>query len=156
MRKALASLKVRPLRTKLTPSVQFTSWLKQQVIGNDLYFGNDCELRDVDEGGVVRITGDDITGDEVQLHLASGKDAVSLAVKWKGELSFVLTQNLDLKKLKQDGMLKHEMGEIKDLEGHIAQLDAELVLMMRTFREVLPAIVDAVGGLENTGEQNAR
>ena len=63
--------------------------------------GDECELRDpVDGGAVVRCTKHELQNDEIRKHLEAGKQASRLALVLDDHVSFVLGEDLVVRKLK--------------------------------------------------------
>ncbi|MED5607961.1 recombination-associated protein RdgC [Pseudomonas sp. JH-2] len=148
LREALGSLPVRPLSVKVAPSATLTDWVKTQEAAGDFFVLDECELRDTHEdGGVVRCKRQDLTSDEIQLHLSSGKLVTQLALAWSDKLSFVLDDKLAIKRLRFEELLQ-EQAEKDGGDDALGQLDASFILMMLTFGQFLPALFEALGGEE--------
>lgn len=146
LREALGSLPVRPVTVKQAPSSVLTQWLKSGETQNDFFVLDECELRDTHEdGGVVRCKRQDLAGDEIQLHLSSGKLVTQLALAWQDKLSFVLDDKLTIKRLRFEELLQ-EQAEQDGGDDADAQFDASFVLMMLTLMEFIPALLEALGG----------
>ncbi|MGV8287284.1 recombination-associated protein RdgC, partial [Pseudomonas aeruginosa] len=65
----------------------------------DFHVLDECELRDTHEdGGVVRCKRQDLTSEEIQLHLTAGKLVTQLSLAWSDKLSFVLDDKLAVKR----------------------------------------------------------
>lgn len=148
LREVIGSLPVRPVAVKIAPTATFTDWLKTQEPAEHFYVRDNCELREVAEGGgVVRLKGQDLMGEEVQLHLSTGKVCTRLALAYKDELSFVLNDRLSLSRLKFEALLTEKAAQDggDDEAGHF---DASFVLMMATLRAFLPYLFEVLGGEE--------
>lgn len=146
LREVIGSLPVRPVAVKITPSAILTEWFKTQKPAPDFYVLDECELRDTHEdGGVVRCVRQDMTGDEVQLHLATGKQVTKASLAWQDKLSFVLDDRMNIRRLRFEDLLT-DQAEVDGGDDAAGQLDAGLILMMLTFREFLPALYEAFGG----------
>ena len=148
LREALGSLPVRPLSVKIAPSATLTDWVKSQKAADDFHVLDECELRDTHEdGGVVRCKRQDLTSEEIQLHLSTGKLVTQLSLAWQDKLSFVLDDKLAIKRLRFEDLLQ-EQAEEDGGDDAISQLDASFTLMMMTFVEFLPKLFEALGGEE--------
>jgi len=109
LREAIGSLPVRPLTVKIAPSATMTDWVKAQKAAADFHVLDECELRDTHEdGGIVRCKRQDLTGEEVQLHMSSGKQVTQLSLGWQDKLSFVLDDKLVVKRLKFEDLLQEQ------------------------------------------------
>ena len=146
LREAIGSLPVRPLAVKIAPSATMTDWVKAQKAAADFHVLDECELRDTHEdGGIVRCKRQDLTGEEVQLHMTSGKQVTQLSLAWQDKLSFVLDDKLVVKRLKFEDLLQ-EQAEQDGGDDDLGQQDASFTLMMLTLIEFLPALFEALGG----------
>ncbi len=146
LREAIGSLPVRPLTVKIAPSATMTDWVKAQQAAADFHVLDECELRDTHEdGGIVRCKRQDLTGEEVQLHMSSGKQVTQLSLAWQDKLSFVLDDKLVVKRLKFEDLLQ-EQAEQDGGDDDLSQQDASFTLMMMTLIEFLPALFEALGG----------
>lgn len=148
LREALGSLPVRPLSVKVAPTATFTGWMKSQHASNGLVLLDECELRDTHEdGGIVRCKRQDLGSDEVQNHLAAGKLVTKLSLAWSDKLSLLIDDKLALKRLRFEDLLQ-EQAEQDGGDDALAQQDASFTLMMLTFVEFLPQLIEALGGEE--------
>ena len=139
---------MRPVSVKIAPTATLTEWVKTQEAAKDFYVLDECELRDTDEdGGVVRCKRQDLTSDEIQLHLSSGKLVTQLSLAWQDKLSFVLDDKLVVKRLRFEDLLQ-EKAEQDGGDDSLSQLDASFTLMMLTLVEFLPQLIEALGGEE--------
>lgn len=146
LREAIGSLAIRPLAVKVAPSATLTNWVKNQQAAQGLHILEDCELRDThEEGGIIRCKRQDLTSEEIQLHLKSGKLVTQLALAWQDKLSFLLDDKLTVKRLKFEDLLQEEA----DKEGGddaASQFDASFTLMMLTLAEFIPLLLSNLGG----------
>lgn len=148
LREVIGSLPVRPLTVKVSPSATMTDWVKTQKAADNFFVLDECELRDTHEdGGIVRCKRQDLTGDEIQLHLSTGKVVTQLSLAWQDKLSFVLDDKLVVKRLKFEDLLQ-DQAEQDGGDEALGQLDASFTLMMLTFGEFLPELFEALGGEE--------
>ncbi|MCG8295310.1 MULTISPECIES: recombination-associated protein RdgC [Pseudomonas] len=148
LREVMGSLPVRPVTVKVAPAATMTDWVKSQQAAEGFYVLDECELRDTGEdGGIVRCKRQDLTGEEIQLHLSTGKVVTQLALAWQDKLSFVLDDKTVIKRLKFEELLQ-EQAEQDGGEEAQQQFDASFTLMMMTFTEFLPALFEALGGEE--------
>ncbi|MBF3053567.1 recombination-associated protein RdgC [Pseudomonas aeruginosa] len=148
LREAIGSLPVRPVTVMVAPSATLTEWVKAQEAQGDFQVLADCTLRDThEEGGSVKCKDQDLTSEEIQLHLTAGKLVTQLALAWSDKLSFVLDEKLAISRIRFEDLLQEQA--LKDGgDDAMAQLDATFTLMMLTFSEFLPALFSALGGLQ--------
>ncbi|MFD1261350.1 recombination-associated protein RdgC [Entomomonas asaccharolytica] len=148
LREALGSLPIRPVTVKVAPSATLTDWIKTQKSAQGFQVLEDCELRDTHEdGGVVRCKRQDLTSEEIQIHLKSGKVVTQLALAWQDKLSFILDDKFAIKRIKFEDLLLEEADKVGG-DDAVSQFDATFTLMMLTFAEFLPALLQALGGEE--------
>ena len=148
LREVIGSLPVRPLAVKIAPSAVMTEWVKTQKAADNFFVLDECELRDTHEdGGIIRCKRQDLTSDEIQLHLSTGKVVTQLSLAWQDKLSFVLDDKLVVKRLKFEDLLQ-DQAEQDGGDDDLGQQDASFTLMMLTFGEFLPQLFEALGGEE--------
>ena len=148
LREAIGSLSVRPLTVKMAPTAVLTEWVKTQQAAEHFTALDECELRDPQEdGGIIRCKRQDLTSDEIQLHLSTGKQVTQLSLAWQDKLSFVLDEKMIVKRLRFEDLLQ-DQAEQDGGDDDLSQQDASFTLMMLTFGEFLPQLFDALGGEE--------
>ena len=146
LRKAVEALAVRPLSTQMSPQVVMTGWLTEGEAFGNFGIEDECELKLPEEdGAVVRCLRQDLHTDEVRNHLASGKCVTKLALTWADRMSFVLTEDLVIRRLGYLDLLQDEAksaGAVDDDE----QFDANLAIMTGELDKLLPELIEALGG----------
>ena len=148
LREAIGSLPVRPLTVKMAPTAVLTEWVKTQQAAQHFTVLDECELRDPQEdGGIIRCKRQDLTSDEIQLHLSTGKQVTQLSLAWQDKLAFVLDEKMIVKRLRFEDLLQ-DQAEQDGGDDDLSQQDASFTLMMLTFGEFLPQLFDALGGEE--------
>lgn len=143
LRETLGSLPVHPPRPPQPPELLMTQWVTVGDLPMGLTLGDECELRDAsDDKAVVRCRGHDLACEEIATHLRSGKQVTKLALDWREGLTFILQEDLSLKRLRfADDLL--EEGLDGDLEDEEARLDAEFILMTGEIRGLLACLEQA-------------
>lgn len=148
LRETLGTLRARPPRPVHPPVSLMTAWVNGGELPEGLALGDECELRDArDERSVVRCRGQDLAGEEISTHLRAGKEVVKLALDWQERLSFVLQEDLSLKRLRFADALIEESEELQS-EDPGARFDAELAILVLELRGLLDHLqrLFAVGG----------
>ena len=149
LRETLESLPAKLPDPDKTPSTIMTDWLLQDSAPADFVPGDACELRDADDkAGVVRCSGQDLASDEMLNHLRAGKRVTKLALAWDERLSFVLAEDLSLKRLRVGEALLEEMDDT-DLDP-IARLDAEFAILALQVRQLIARLDEVFGLLPGT------
>lgn len=148
LREVIGSLPVRPVSVKIAPAATLTDWLKLEKAAEDFFVLDNCNLTDThDDGGRVNFKNQDLTSDELKLHLSTGKQAISLDLAWKDHLTFCLDDKLAIKRIRFADLLQ-DQAAADGGEDQLGQLDASFALMGLTFSHFLPALFEALGGEE--------
>ncbi|RDZ26456.1 recombination-associated protein RdgC [Lysobacter silvisoli] len=144
IRRALGSFPALPLNAEVAPRSVLTGWVAGEPLPTGLSLGDECELRDpVDQGAVVKCQRQELQSDEIGKHLETGKQVTRLALTLDDHVSFVLGEDLVIRKFKLlDGAVDSlESTERDDLR---AELDARFALMSgevkRLFNVLEPAL----------------
>ena len=105
--------------------------------------GEECKLEDPVAGGaVVHCQNQELRCDEIDRHVEAGKQATQLALVFDGSVSFVLSDDLSIKKLRfLDGALDKLDGCGDD--GLRAELDARFTLQTSELGRVFDVLADA-------------
>ena len=126
------------VQTQLSPATAMAHWLSTQEAPRDFTVDRECELKQPDsEKAAVRYAHHTLEIDEVAEHIKQGKLPVSLALTWDSRVSFVLTEQFALKKIK--------MLDIA-LDGKESGFDADVAVATGELGELIPALVEALGG----------
>lgn len=101
LREALGSFPAVPLAPEEGPRVLLTDWLARGDLPEGLALGDECELRDPSSasGAIWRGRRQDLDAEEVKEHLRSGKQVTRLGLVFRDRLSFVLGDDLVIRKL---------------------------------------------------------
>lgn len=129
VRRALGSFPALPLNAETSTRVLLTSWIAGEPMPDGLELGDECELRDpADRGAVVKCQRQELVGAEIGKHLEAGKQCTRLALHFRERLSFVLSDDLVVRKLKfLDGAVQSLEDSERDTLA--AELDARFALM---------------------------
>ena len=106
-----------------------TGWISGEPLPDGFSLGEECELKDtIDGGAVVKCQNQELLSDEIRKHLESGKQVTRLALVLDDHVSFVLGEDLVLRKLKfLDGAV--DQLENTERDSLHAELDARYALM---------------------------
>ncbi len=137
-----APLAIPQVRT--APGELMTRWLNDaSTLPEDLALGDECELQDTgEEAGTVRCRRQDLTSEEIRNHLEAGKRCVKLALTWADSLTFVLIDDLGVRRLKYSDELQEQVGEADEAE----RFDAEFTLMALELSRFVPRLAEVFGG----------
>lgn len=155
LRHALGSFPALPLNAESSPRALMTGWIAGEPLPEGFAIGDEAELRDpIDGGAVVKYQRQELHGDEIRQHLEAGKQVSRLALSFDEHVSFVLGEDLVLRKLKfLDGAVEDlENSERDSLE---AELDARFALMSAELAKLFVALERALK-LSRPQDQDAR
>lgn len=140
--KALDGLALTLLQTRLSPTAAMSEWLIAQEAPAGFSVDRECELKAADESkAVVRYTRHPLDTEEVRHYVQSGKLPTRLALTWDSRVSFVLTENLQLKKLTFLDVVFEGATSRQD-EG----FDADVTIATGELRKLWPDLLEGLGG----------
>jgi recombination associated protein RdgC len=149
LRSTVGELPVAFPRTQENPPVVMTRWLSDGAVPGDITVEQECELRAADEdGGIIRCRQQDLTAPEIQHHLASGKQAIRLALRWEDRLSFSLDDRLNVRRLRFLDTVLDGIGDI-DSDDALQRFDADFSIMTLELAKFLPRLLELFGGESN-------
>ncbi|MGW8276035.1 recombination-associated protein RdgC [Xanthomonas axonopodis] len=144
IRGMLGSFPALPLNAEVAPRAVLTGWIAGEPLPESLSIGEEAELRDPIEGGaIVKCQHQELRGDEIEKHLEAGKQVTKLALVLDDNLSFVLGEDLVLRKLK---FLDGALDQLDDVEGDgmRAELDARFALQSAEMRRLFLVLEQAL------------
>jgi recombination associated protein RdgC len=144
LRHALGSFPALPLNAELSPRALLTGWIAGEPLPAGFALGDECELKDpVDGGAIVKCQRQELLGDEIRKHLESGKQVSKLALVFDDHVSFVLGEDLVVRKLKfLDGAV--DQLENTERDSLNAELDARYALMSAELARLFTALEKAL------------
>ena len=99
IRHALGSFPALPVNAEVAPRSVLTGWIAGEPLPEGLSLGDECELKDAaDKGAVVKCQRQELQGDEIGKHLEAGKQVTRLALTLDDHVSFVLGEDLVVRK----------------------------------------------------------
>lgn len=144
LREALGSFPALPVNAETAPRAVMTGWVAGDALPEGVSLGDECELRDpADTGAVVKVQRMELAGEEIDTHLQAGKQVTRLALGIDEHLSFVLGEDLVVRKFKLlDGAIDQlEGSENGDMR---AELDARFALMAGEFKRLFAMLEGAL------------
>ncbi|GAB3484422.1 recombination-associated protein RdgC [Marinomonas epiphytica] len=132
----LGSFQMTPLQAQVSPGALMTEWLVNNEVPASLETGDECEIQDGSEDKAkIRFKSLEPLSEDVTRHLADGMTVKNLALRWADKISFVLHEDLTLRKIKFDDTLKDSA--FNDSQGGgLSDMDANFALMSLTLREL--------------------
>lgn len=150
LRKTLGGLPAIPLNTVDKPVITMTQWLLHQNPPADITIEDECELRAPEEdGGIIRCKRHDLALPEIKNHLDTGKQVIKLAVNWENRLSFILDENLAVKRLKFLDLIQEQVGDA-EASTFEEKFDVDFSIMTAELAHFLPRLLAIFGGENRT------
>jgi recombination associated protein RdgC len=145
IREALGSFPAVPLAPEEGPRVLMTDWLANGELPAGLALGDECELRDpaTATGAIAKCRRQDLDADEVKEHLRNGKQVFQLGLVFDDRISFVLGEDLIVRKLKFLDVVMDELGD--SFEDAQAEADAGFALLTLELERLLSKLEEWFG-----------
>lgn len=142
--KSLNGVSMIPLKTKTSPVVAMTSWLTENDSPPQFSVDQDCELKSRGEhAATVRYVKHSLEIEEIAKHTKGGKDVTRLAMTWADKVSFMLHENMQLKRIAPLDIIKEQAA--MDADGDA--FDTDFVLMTGELTKLIDAMVEVLGGM---------
>jgi len=143
--KTVDDLPVKLLHTELSPVAAMTDWLAGENAPAGFTIDRELELRATGESkATVRYANHALEGEEILAHIAAGKRATRLGLTWNDRISFVLTEQLQIKRLEFLDIIKEESTTLADNADEMFDLD--FTLMTGELARMLADLTEALGG----------
>ncbi len=145
--KTISPFPLLPLHLNMSPSAAMTAWLAQEEAPAGFSIDQDIELRaNTEMRATVRYVRDMAEPDELRRHIADGKQCTRLALSWQDRISFVLTENMDIKRLAPLDILQNQHEAQSTNESEREQ--ADFALMSAELAHMLDELCSAMGGFK--------
>jgi len=132
-------LPLSPLSTSLAPATAMAEWLTTRQAPEGFSIDRDLELKKTgEEKSVVRYARHNLELDEIGQHIQEGKLPAQLALTWNDKVSFVLTEQLAIRKIDIRGVEDAPKGE----DG----FDADAAIATAELSGLLPQLLASLGG----------
>ena len=148
--KAVDKFPLDTLRVVQSPVAAMTGWLSSDEAPGGFTVDQDTELRATGEGkATVRYVRHTLEPEDVRRHIEAGKQCTRLAMTWADRISFVLTENLAIKRVTPLDVLKesNEVSSANDDE----RFDTDMTLMTGELARMIADLVEALGGEAKQG-----
>ncbi|MDD5329750.1 MAG: recombination-associated protein RdgC [Sulfuricella sp.] len=145
LRKSVDDLSLSLIKTEVSPATAMTGWLAANEAPAGFSIDRDCELRAPgEEKSTVRYVRHPLESDEIRRHIEAGKQVTRLALTWNDRISFVLQENLQVKRLAFLDLLKDEAEQQAETADEM--FDADFAIMAGELARFLPDLIEALGG----------
>ena len=143
-REALGSFPALPMAPEESPRVLMTDWLANGNMPAGLVLGDECELRDpaTATGAIAMCRRQDMDAEEIKEHLRNGKQVFKLGMVFDERISFVLGEDLVVRKLRFLDVVMDALGDCEDAQ---AELDASFALMALELQRLLAKFAEWFG-----------
>jgi len=146
LRKTLGSLPVVPPTSNESPHVVLTEWLTKNNHPAEFGVEDECELRAADaEGSIVRCKRQDLGSPEILAHLKAGKQVVKMALNWRDRLTFVLDENLAIKRVRFLDVIQEQVEDV-ECEDDAQRFDVDFSIMTLELSLFIKQLFEAFGG----------
>lgn len=139
--KSVHGLTLAPLETQISPSSAMTRWLSGDDLSSIFTIDRDCELQGMnDEKATVKYTHHVLDTEETARHIHAGKKVVKLAMTWNSKISFVLHDNLQLRRIAPQDILKESTESSEEL------FISDFAMMSGELSQLITDMIEALGG----------
>lgn len=141
--KSVDGIALTPLKTCTSPTAAMTSWLAGDDLSAVFTVDRDCELRGSgEERATVRYVRHTLEAEEIAKHITAGKEVTRLAMTWSDKISFVLHDNLQLKRIAVLDILKDQADSVDRDDV----FDTDFAIMSGELQKLLADVIAALGG----------
>ncbi len=145
LNKTVEDLPFKPLHTSISPVTAMTDWLASNHAPVGFTIDRELELRTTGESkATIRYANHALEGDEILRHIAAGKRVTRLGLTWNDRISFVLTEQMQIKRIEFLDIIKEESTKIADDADELFELD--FTLMTGELAKMLADLTAALGG----------
>lgn len=138
----LTDLVISPLDTNLAPGTAMTNWLLEYDAPANFDLERSLALYALDESKAsIKYDRHSLDVEAVREHLKQGMRPKQMAMGWDRKMSFVLAEDLAIKKI-----ALIDAGEEGSTESGVDSFDTDVSIMTSTLGAMLPDLVDALGG----------
>lgn len=143
--KAVDKFPLDTLRVEQSPVAAMTEWLVADEAPGGFTVDQDTELRATGEGkATVRYVNHTLEAEDVRRHIEGGKQCTRLAMTWADKVSFVLTENLSIKRISPLDVIKEASeSNVRDEEE---RFDGDMTMMTGELSRMIADLVEALGG----------
>lgn len=128
-----------PLDTAIAPATAMADWLTTREPPEGFGIDRDLELKKAgEEKSVVRYARHSLELDEIGQHIQEGKLPTQLALTWNDKVSFVLTEQLAIRKI--------DIRDVEEAPKGEDGFDADVAIATGELSLLLPDLLAALGG----------
>ena len=140
--RSLDGFALAPLKTESSPQAAMAAWLLENEAPGAFDLDRECELKGTDDmQASVRYARHHLDMPEIRRHVEGGKMPTRLALTWEGKVGFVLTDAMQVKKI------RFLDGEFRDAgTAEEDRFDADATIATGELRGMFAGLLKALGG----------
>ena len=143
LRETLGTLDISNPESELSPAGAMSQWLFHGTPPAGFTLDDECEIRENSEsGGTIRCKNIDITQGAVRKHLENQSSVVRLAMSWNDHISFMLDQDLTLRRIRPLELINNHREEALDGEDPETLLIADMMLFQAEIRGLIQRLFE--------------
>jgi recombination associated protein RdgC len=144
---------VQPFNTQHAPAAGMAAWLSHGEVPGRFSIEQDLELQAIDgSGATIRYVRHPLEPAEIRGHLNAGKMPTRLGLTWNSRISFLLHQNLHVRRVQFLDVYKDDNARG---ENPHEQFDIDFALMTGELRQLLAELTSILGGAQAPDEKLA-
>ena len=144
IRRAMGSFPAVPLQINTSARQLMTSWIKGEALPTGLHLGEEAELHDpVEHGAVFKCSRQDLRSEEILHHITEGKQCVRIGLVSAQGLTFLLDENLCLRKIKFTDLTADQTAEVDHANNYAEEMDARFLVLTGLLEPLLKTIFTA-------------
>lgn len=144
--KAIDGFPVRPLKVAGEIPTTMTAWLSADESPARFTVDQDAELKARGGKATIRYANQSLEHEDIVRHTRAGKQCTKLALTWAGRVSFMLTDRLEIRRVRPLDVLKESTAEAGASADADERFDSDMTLMTGELSKLLAELVDALGG----------
>lgn len=145
LRDTLTGLKLNPATLPERPHTLMSNWLLQHRCPTPFTIEDCCELLDMKNGvGSIKCTQQDLSSAEIANHIRAGKQVISLALSWADKLSFIISDNFGIKRIKALDIIEEKLKD-ELVENDYEKQAADFAMMSSEFSSMIPQLLAVFG-----------
>ncbi len=154
LRKTIGSLPVVPAIGASAFETLVTGWIKEGTSPEGFTLQDEVVLKSISsDGGTAKLSHQDLASEEVKQHLEAAKVATKCAFDWQERMSYLMSDNFVISKIKWADEIKDQNDDIPREDG-LARFDADFALTCGELRAFIPKLFDTFGGFPKEAENS--
>jgi len=145
LRETLGTLPISLVSSDVSPSYMMTKWLSEpNTLPEEWSLGEEVELQEPD-AGTVKVRNQDLLAEELTVHLDAGKLVSKLALNWREDISLMLEEDLNVKRIK---LLLEDDEAPSGSDPQEAKFAHEFAVTCNWMVPLCQSLLKALGGLD--------